>query len=676
MFKKLTICAKVSCLSVLVFSGTVVSHAEILITGNVTDFSNNTITDIDNFPVDGYLVVGYNYDAQLTINNGTIAPVNAYAIISKNSSAHGIVTVTDLNTSWNPTKLKIGKNEKLGRNGYPPSQGILNIYNGGVVNTQSINISNQSTINLNNGTLNANEINPNGLNRIFGSGTINTSGRFYNQDIIFENFSDLLTSQIINENITLNTDLTKISHNLGSSNGTLTIRNGLQLTSIYGGSSGNGTVNLEGHSTKWTIQNGLHTNANINITSGAILNSRYGLIGYDGGTIHVQDAGSAWNVNNGITIGKYASGGTLIVSNGAVVNAETIGIGKYTAAMNIATIQGHGSSLNISNKLSVGEEGTGTFNILNGAIVNSESALTANDTETEANILISGENSLWHVTKNLLIGKRGKTNIEIYNNASMMTGSIEIAQDYILGNTNNSGDPGRIALATTPNSSAKITLSGQNTTWNNQNDFTINQGAGALITIKNNAKLIIGNNLINLGKLDLALELTTEPHASITITGNATLNGQLNILMNNIVHLNNNETFDLIDIQGQASGTFEDLAEGDLITSINQFDFSITYLGGDGNDIQILVTETSQIIGDTNNDAIINQLDLDLVQQHLGTTNFRGDANHDGVTDLADIFAVRNNFSNTINIPEPATLFTILTLSPLCLKRKNRSSHA
>ena len=100
--------------------------------------------------------------------------------------------------------------------------------------------------------------------------------------------------------------------------------------------------------------------------------------------------------------------------------------------------------------------------------------------------------------------------------------------------------------------------------------------------------------------------------------------------------------------------------------------FRISYQGGDGNDIALIATKPD--LGDANGDGQINQLDLDLVQQYLGTNNFLGDANHDGTVNLQDLFAVRNNFrtDGRTTIPEPTTFLTLLTLGPLMLRRKKQ----
>ncbi len=64
-----------------------------------------------------------------------------------------------------------------------------------------------------------------------------------------------------------------------------------------------------------------------------------------------------------------------------------------------------------------------------------------------------------------------------------------------------------------------------------------------------------------------------------------------------------------------------------------------------------------RILGDAQGDGIINQLDLQIVMDHLGQSLTLGDVNYDGVTNLADLFEVRNRFEisrdGAVIVPEP-----------------------
>ncbi len=80
-----------------------------------------------------------------------------------------------------------------------------------------------------------------------------------------------------------------------------------------------------------------------------------------------------------------------------------------------------------------------------------------------------------------------------------------------------------------------------------------------------------------------------------------------------------------------------------------------------------------QLLGDTNDDQLVNAADLDLIKQSFGQITSLGDANHDGSTDLQDLFALRNNYPPTpaAAIPEPASLLSLMALSVIAMTHRS-----
>ncbi len=183
----------------------------------------------------------------------------------------------------------------------------------------------------------------------------------------------------------------------------------------------------------------------------------------------------------------------------------------------------------------------------------------------------------------------------------------------------------------------------------------------------------------NPSTITLNLTADQDTDAAIQIANDLTIDAKakLNILTDNLDDLALDDTFTLINIDGNRIGQFTNLNENQIIQYQNNLALRLTYLAGDGNDIGLITTQAPEL-GDTNDDGQINQQDLDLAIQHFGTSSILGDANHDNTVNLQDIFLLRNILkTNTpFSIPEPSTLFTLLTLAPLTLRRKNRRSRA
>ncbi len=153
--------------------------------------------------------------------------------------------------------------------------------------------------------------------------------------------------------------------------------------------------------------------------------------------------------------------------------------------------------------------------------------------------------------------------------------------------------------------------------------------------------------------------------------------GNLSVSIPNELQLQEDQVYNLMHTKANGAMPnqvkFIGLDQSFTVAKKNGFNLVINYQAGDGNDFTL---ETiAQVLGDANNDGEVNNLDLTLIKHYFGTTSLVGDSSHDSVTDLNDLFVARNMAiaANATNIPEPTTLFTILALSPLTLRRKNKN---
>jgi hypothetical protein len=74
-------------------------------------------------------------------------------------------------------------------------------------------------------------------------------------------------------------------------------------------------------------------------------------------------------------------------------------------------------------------------------------------------------------------------------------------------------------------------------------------------------------------------------HDRLTISGGATLAGELGVEMILGFELEEGMEFTLIDIGGTRTGTFGNYAQNSAIGNFNGLDLRLSYFGGDGNDV-------------------------------------------------------------------------------------------
>ena len=99
------------------------------------------------------------------------------------------------------------------------------------------------------------------------------------------------------------------------------------------------------------------------------------------------------------------------------------------------------------------------------------------------------------------------------------------------------------------------------------------------------------------------------------------------------------DEFMIAEVDGAVTGEFQSLSEGAVVANMGGVELSITYLGGDGNDVVLYVNCEEALIGDVNLDGAVNLLDvqpfIDLVGS--GTFQAEADTNQDGLVNLLDV---------------------------------------
>jgi hypothetical protein len=111
-----------------------------------------------------------------------------------------------------------------------------------------------------------------------------------------------------------------------------------------------------------------------------------------------------------------------------------------------------------------------------------------------------------------------------------------------------------------------------------------------------------------LANLQLELGGTAQgsQYDALAIAGDATLAGTLDVSLVDDFTLSLGDSFEIIDITGARSGTFNGLAEGATVGNFTGHDLLISYAGGDGNDVALFVPG---LPGDFNFDGTVDAAD-------------------------------------------------------------------
>ena len=591
----------------------------------------------------------------LNITNGGAVSNGQLAYIGIGFSSTGTVTVDGTGSTWNSGRLFVGG-----------SNGTLNITNGGAVsndiayvgltsvsmatvtvngsgstwtNTDDLNVSggtlnitdggavttggstsvtyypssSSGTINFDNGTLTTSALIAAGAG-LTGTGTINATSLISDVDLVFDSTHGLIQNFIINDSVTVNLDV-----------------------------DGSGYLGL-GHSGVGTMS----ISDNVDVTS------TYGILGYEpgsNGTATVTGAGSTWIITGGITVGEYGTG-TLNITNGGAVSNGGGGansyIGMWSGSMGTVTVDGTGSTWN-SGRLFVGGS-TGTLNITGGGAVSNTSGHIGAFSGSTRTVTVDGTGSTWTNSSSLYVGYYG-------------TGTLNIQNGGAVSNTE-----GSISYGST------VTVDGAGSTWTNTTDLYVGYYGSGTLNIQNGGAVTVGGELsINSpSTLDIILASLGDP--LLDVAGDANLDGTLSVAVDGGLVLDQGDVFTLIDVGTSIIGTFIGLAQGDSVGNFGGIDLFISYVGGDGNDVTLVVP----LPGDVDLDGFVDGDDLSTIISYWGQSLGRkfGDLNSNGIVDGPDYAEVLSYWNPPPEppsqaTPEPATL-ALLLIGALALLRRRK----
>jgi hypothetical protein len=203
-------------------------------------------------------------------------------------------------------------------------------------------------------------------------------------------------------------------------------------------------------------------------------------------------------------------------------------------------------------------------------------------------------------------------------------------------------------------------------------DLVVGASAGKA-TVKNYQP-----NALSFLKLELGGLTPGTQHDQLAVTGDAALAGFLNVSLIGGFTLQNAQSFEILDVGGNLTGTFSGFAEGAKVGSFGGKDLFITYAGGDGNDVALF---TKGFASDFDDDLDVDGSDFLTWQRFRGkasgATKSQGDQDGDGDVDDADFAAWKTQFGSFqtsvaagAGVPEPtAAILLLLALGVLVRRR-------
>ena len=206
--------------------------------------------------------------------------------------------------------------------------------------------------------------------------------------------------------------------------------------SPYGRNTGNGAT-VSGAGSLWHNRGELRVgitgaNSQLNVNSGARVNSTGGYMGYSGysynNTVWLTDTNSVWDNQRDLYVGYSGGQNRFVITNGAAVTNINGFVGFNYSSDNNAIVTGPGSVWHNQGGLVVGNAGKRQrLLVTNGARLNTLSASVGQPSGRENFAVVSGAGSLWSNATTLLIGANNSLNeVRVETEATLLSGSITV----------------------------------------------------------------------------------------------------------------------------------------------------------------------------------------------------------------------------------------------------------
>jgi T5SS/PEP-CTERM-associated repeat protein len=219
--------------------------------------------------------------------------------------------------------------------------------------------------------------------------------------------------------------------------------------------SGTGSIVIDGSGSKLTCNGELSvgntSTGSLSLSHGAAATtSTVCSIGYESGvtgTVTIDGSGSSFN-SGGALVGVYGTG-TLNLTNGGKMtlgNSTLFSIGHFSGSQGTLTVDGINSTLSYDYAGVIGYEGSAALNIINGGKVSDYSSMGSVigfQQNSTGNVLVDGTGSTWTISNRLTVGNFGTGNLTISYGGLVKADTLWIAPSLGMVKMSNGG---RLAL--------------------------------------------------------------------------------------------------------------------------------------------------------------------------------------------------------------------------------------
>lgn len=361
----------------------------------------------------------------------------------------------------------------------------------------------------------------------------------------------------------------------------------------------------------WTnvdnLRIGSDGNGTLNISGGGIVNTtNYAYLGYNAGsqgTVNVDGQGSKWTIGASFIVGQDGAG-TLNITNGGAVSADFVSPGFEKGIDGVINIRGGGSSLSVATNIYVGYWGNGALNIADGGTLTTQDASCigcfVSNVETISGsgaVSITGNGSQWISASPIIIGYEGTGTLTLADNGTVSTDT----QIIIANSAGSAGDLNIGAAAGKAAKAAGIVAS---------NKVRFGAGTGKIVfNHTNNAGYAFSSNISGKGDVEVYSGYTNLTGIN-TYTGTTTVRG-------GVLSVNGSITGSLLTVEKggtlAGSGTVGDtiIASGGILSPGNSIgtltvngnltlaagSYLFAELAGDGSADLVKVTGNANIQG-------------------------------------------------------------------------------
>ena len=272
-----------------------------------------------------------------------------------------------------------------------------------------------------------------------------------------------------------------------------------------------------------TIESGGKVTSGTGQSAGALA----GKVGVDSGatgTVTITGAGSTWDVKQNLNIGQSGTG-TVTVQNGGTLQVEgnTVSIGTDAGGIGTLTFDKAGGTSptftfngGASSFLTIGDQGTGHFFVQGGAqISTTSSVIIGNGSTGIGTATLQGEGSSWNITGNVTVGLDG-------------TGTLTVKDGNVLttngGNITLGEHAGSTGMLVVDGAGSGFDMSG-----GTNGQLTIGVDGAGILQVQNGASVTLGSTVLGSGSQGTGeinvIGAKSGPVSSVVINGTLTVGG-------------------------------------------------------------------------------------------------------------------------------------------------------